>query len=175
MKKLIIIILTVSFLLVISACSSTPLDNHQDTDHELSLSTSMTATLPEQSKEEEPMKQTQFYIISGKTTFTANFADNSSADAFRDLLSEGDLTIQMSDYGSFEKVGSIGKSLPRKDTQISTTTGDIMLYQGNQIVIFYGDNNWSYSRLGRIEGVTAEELLSGLGSSDCTVTFSLAK
>ena len=121
------------------------------------------------------MQQAQFYITANSVTFTANFADGGSADAFRDLLREGDLTIHMSDYGSFEKVGSIGTSLPRQDTQISTTTGDVMLYQGDQIVIFYGTNSWSYSRLGKVDGATAEALLSAFGSGDVIVTFSLAK
>lgn len=129
----------------------------------------------EQSKEEEPMKEAQFYITAKSTTFRANFADNGSADAFRELLREGDLTINMSDYGNFEKVGSIGTSLPRKDKQISTTTGDVVLYQGNQIVIFYGTNSWSYSRLGKIEGATSKSLLSAFGNGDATITFSLAR
>ena len=119
------------------------------------------------------MKEAQFYITAQSTTFTANFADNDSADAFRDLLREGDLTINMSDYGSFEKVGSIGTSLPSNDTQISTTTGDVVLYQGNQIVIFYGTNSWSYSRLGKVEDATTEALLSAFGSGDVAITFSL--
>lgn len=130
---------------------------------------------PEESKEEEPMKQAQFYIIAGETTFTADFADNSSADAFRELLAQGSLTIDMSDYGSFEKVGSIGQSLPREDTQISTTTGDVILYQGNQIVIFYGTNSWSYSRLGKIQNAAEDDLLTAFGSGDVAITFSLTK
>lgn len=130
---------------------------------------------PEESKEEEPMKQAQFYIIAGETTFTADFADNSSADAFRELLAQGSLTIDMSDYGSFEKVGSIGQSLPREDTQISTTTGDVILYQGNQIVIFYGTNSWSYSRLGKIQNAAEDDLLTAFGSGHVAITFSLTK
>lgn len=126
-------------------------------------------------KEEEPMKQAQFYIIAGETTFTADFADNSSADAFRELLTQGDLTINMNDYGSFEKVGSIGQSLPREDTQISTTIGDVILYQGNQIVIFYGTNSWSYSRLGKIQNAAKDDLLTAFGSGNVTITFSLTK
>lgn len=119
------------------------------------------------------MKQAQFFITAQGITFTADFAESDSADALRELLGDGDLTISMSDYGSFEKVGSIGKSLSRKDTQISTTAGDIMLYQGNQIVIFYGENSWSYSRLGRIEDVSADDLLSAFGKGDIDITFSL--
>lgn len=121
------------------------------------------------------MKQAQFYITANRTTFPANFADSASADAFRALLQEGDLTIPMRDYGSFEKVGSIGTSLPRNDTQISTVTGDVMLYQGDQIVVFYGTNSWRYSRLGKIEDATAEELLSAFGNGDVAITFSLTK
>lgn len=130
---------------------------------------------PEEPKEEEPMKQAQFYIIADETTFTADFADNSSADAFRELLAQGSLTIDMSDYGSFEKVGSIGQNLPREDTQISTTTGDVILYQGNQIVVFYGTNSWSYSRLGKIQNAAEDDLLTAFGSGDVTITFSLTK
>ncbi len=130
---------------------------------------------PEDPKEEEPLKQAQFYIIAGETAFTAHFADSSSADAFRELLSQGNLTINISDYGGFEKVGSLGQSLPREDTQISTTTGDVILYQGNQIVIFYGTNSWSYSRLGKIQNATKDDLLTAFGSGNVTITFSLTK
>ncbi|MCQ4023238.1 MULTISPECIES: cyclophilin-like fold protein [unclassified Ruminococcus] len=190
MKKSIIILLGLLFLLIMSACSSK--QSAEQTDHQTSFSMSEDKTNsqaeqtkqteissqpdeepPKQSKEEEPMEQAQFYITANGTTLTAKFADNGSADALRDLLREGDLTINMSDYGGFEKVGSIGTSLPCKDTHISTTTGDVVLYQGNQIVIFYGTNSWSYSRLGKVEGATAEALLSAFGSDDAVVTFSL--
>jgi len=192
MKRIITVFLGVLLLLTMSACSESRYDTtvpsseagSGDTSskevtaesHENTEPSSMAVTeQSEQSKEEEPMKQTQFYITVAETTFTVNFADEVAADSFRDLLGKGDLTINMSDYGGFEKVGSIGQSLARKDTQISTTTGDVMLYQGNQVVIFYGNNSWSYSRLGKIEDATAEKLLSAFGSGDVTVTFSLTK
>ncbi len=168
MKNVIAILLGISLLLALCACAP-----RQQADSSPPFSPTMEIT--ESTKEEEPMKEAQFYITANSTTFTANFADNGSADAFRDLLRDGDLTIHMSDYGSFEKVGSIGTPLPRKDAQISTTTGDVMLYQGDQIVIFYGTNSWSYSRLGKIEDTAAEALLSAFGSGDVTVAFSLAK
>lgn len=202
MKKSIAMLLGVSLLLIMSACSSEQ-PVKQKTDHQTSFSitaetqdsttakTEMTTDsitskkeettsepaeeLTKQQKEEEPVDQEQFYITAKSMTFTASFADNASADAFRDLLREGDLTINMSDYGGFEKVGSIGASLPRKDTQISATIGDVMLYQGSQIVIFYGTNSWSYSRLGKVEGAAAEDLLSAFGSGDTAITFSLKK
>lgn len=81
----------------------------------------------------------------------------------------------MSNYGGFEKVGSLGTNLPTNDTQITTIVGDIMLYQGNSIVIFYGSNSWSYTRLGKIESATKESLLEVLGTEEVTITLSLAK
>ncbi len=119
------------------------------------------------------MEKKQFYIKSGDTSFTASFADNSSADAFKELLEDGDLTIDLRDYGSFEKVGSLGHTLPQNDMQITTEAGDIILYQGNQITIYYDTNSWSFTRLGKIEDVTKEDLLSVFGKGNVRVTFSL--
>lgn len=121
-----------------------------------------------ENKEENIMK-----ITAGDTVFTAELADNSSAEALKTLLSEGPLTIEMSDYASMEKVGPIGQDLPRNDEQISTDAGDIILYQGNYLVIYYGTNSWNFTRIGKINGVTKQELLDAFGDGDVTVTFSL--
>ncbi len=110
----------------------------------------------------------------GETVFTATLAENSSAEALRDLLAQGPLTIEMSDYGNFEKVGSLGTSLPRNDEEITTEPGDLILYQGNSFVIYYDTNTWNFTRLGKIQDVTQEELREVLGSGDVTVTLSLA-
>lgn len=112
-------------------------------------------------------------ITAGDTTFTATLADNSSVEALKELLAEGPLTIDMRDYANMEKVGPIGTDLPRNDEQISTGAGDIILYQGNSLVIYYDTNSWNFTRIGKIEGVTGEELLNAFGEGDVTVTFSL--
>ena len=78
---------------------------------------------------------------------------------------------KMSMYGGFEQVGSLGQSLPRNDVQTTTSAGDIVLYSGNQIVVFYGSNSWAYTRLGRISDKTAEELTALLGNGDVTITI----
>lgn len=98
---------------------------------------------------------------------------NSSAEALRELLKEGSLAIDMNDYAGMEKVGSIGTSLPRNDEQIETGAGDIILYQGNSLVIYYDTNSWNFTRIGKIDGVSQAELLDALGDGDVTVTFSL--
>lgn len=103
--------------------------------------------------------------------FTATLADNAAVDALADWVEEGPVTLELSDYAGFEKVGSLGRSLPASDSQTTTHAGDIVLYQGDQIVLFYGSNSWSYTRLGRIDDLTGWE--DALGGGDVTVTLSL--
>ena len=105
--------------------------------------------------------------------FTATLEENSSAQALKDMLRQGPLTIDMRDYANMEKVGEIGADLPTNDEQISTVPGDIILYQGNSLVIYYDTNDWNFTRLGKIENVTGEELKEALGDGDVTVTFTL--
>ena len=114
------------------------------------------------------------YARAGSTVFPITLADNSSAEAFAALLAEGPLTVELHDYGSFEKVGPLGVDLPRNDEQITTSPGDVILYQGNQITIYYDVNSWSFTRLGRIENATKDALLDALGAGNVSVTFSLS-
>ena len=105
--------------------------------------------------------------------FTATLADNAAVDALADWVEEGPVTLELSDYAGFEKVGPLGRSLPASDSQTTTQAGDIVLYQSNQIVLFYGSNSWSYTQLGSIDDLTGWE--DALGSGDVTVTLSLAE
>lgn len=107
----------------------------------------------------------------GGSTFTATLEENTAVDALVEMMEQEPVTIQMSDYSGFEKVGPLGTSLPASNQQTTTQAGDIVLYQGNQIVMFYGSNSWSYTRLGHIDDLTGWE--EALGSGDVTVTFSL--
>ncbi len=102
-----------------------------------------------------------------------SLANNSSADALLKLLENGKITINMQDYGNFEKVGNLPKALPTNDEQINTSAGDVILYQGNKITIYYDNNSWTLTRLGKINGATKEQLLKVLGSGDVTVELSL--
>ncbi len=122
----------------------------------------------------EIIRQTCVLVIelNGKI-FYANLEDNSSAEALKEKLNSGAITVDMHDYGSFEKVGALPWELPRNDTQITTKPGDVILYQGNQITIYYDENSWSFTRLARIDSTTKEELLAALGDGDVSVKFSL--
>lgn len=119
--------------------------------------------------EEDMVKKMTLQI--GNNSFTATLENNPAVDAFVEMMNDSPIIIQMNDYSGFEKVGSLGSNLPVDDKQITTHAGDIVLYKGNQIVIFYGSNSWSYTRLGKIDDLSGWE--DALGSGDMTVTFSL--
>ena len=114
----------------------------------------------------------QIIISANGQELTATLAQNSSAEALRELLQEGPLTISMRDYGSMEKVGDIGTSLPTNDEQITTEAGDLILYMGSAFVIYYAPNSWNFTRLGKIDNITAKELKDFLGNGNVEITIS---
>ena len=124
--------------------------------------------LDESKEEEEPMMQMKI----NDTPVTVAWEDNESVSALKELAAN-DLTIQMSMYGGFEQVGSIGQRLPSSDVQTSTSSGDIVLYSSNQLVVFYGSNSWAYTRLGHITDKTPEEMRTLLSNGDVTITLSV--
>ena len=111
--------------------------------------------------------------IEGGKTFTATLVDNSSTQALKELLAKGDITVKMEDYANMEKVGSLGIRLPRNDKQTTTEPGDLILYQGHNLVIYYDTNSWSFTRLGKIDNASQAELKAALGKGDVRVTLSL--
>ena len=121
---------------------------------------------------EETTEEALQLLISGRE-MPVTWEDNPSVKALQNLVSEGELTIAMSMYGGFEQVGPIGKDLVRDDEQITTSAGDIVLYNNNQIVVFYGSNTWAYTRLGHID-LSAEEMTELLGKEDIILTLKMA-
>ena len=115
--------------------------------------------------------ETMLEVKIGDTGVNVNWEDNESVEALKELCQDGPLAIQMSMYGGFEQVGSIGQNLPRNDSQTTTQAGDIVLYSGNQIVVFYGSNSWAYTRLGHITDKSAQEMAELLGNGDVTITI----
>ena len=99
--------------------------------------------------------------------------DNESTKSLVERLKNGDISVKANEYGGFEKVGDLGFSLPRNDTSITTSAGDIVLYQGNQISLFYNSNSWSYTKLGKVQNVSSRELKNILGSGDVSLVLSL--
>ena len=115
------------------------------------------------------------YLTVNGHTLTAALEENSSAQALRELLADGPLTIDMSDYGGMEKVGPLGADLPRNDEQITAGPGDLILYQGNRLVLYYDRNDWSLTRLGKVNDVSEQELRDILGTGGVSVTLALAE
>ena len=106
-------------------------------------------------------------------TMSATLADNVATKALVENLANGPISITMNNYGGFEKVGALPWSLPSADTQITTNPGDIMLYNSNNIVIFYGQNSWAYTPLGVLETTDSSEISSFVGNGNKQVTISL--
>ena len=137
---------------------------------------SSSETLPANSSSSDTSKGTavmKLKIHVNDTTFTATLNDNSSAKALVELLQKGDLTLDMEDFSNFEKVADLPVTLPRNDTQINTDAGDIILYQGKSITIYYDKNSWDFTPLGKIDNVNKKRLKQILGDGNATVTFSV--
>lgn len=113
------------------------------------------------------------FVTAGSQTAELALADTVAATALFERLEEGDITYSADDYGGFEKVGELGFSLPSQDERITTAPGDVVLYQGDSIVIFYGSNSWAYTRIGSIN-LRGEELARFLaaGQGRVSITFS---
>lgn len=107
------------------------------------------------------------------TDINVNWEENEAVDALKAAVKDNPMTINMSMYGGFEQVGSLGMNLPRNDTRITTEPGDVILYSGNQIVLFYGSNTWSYTRLGKIKNMNEEQLRELLSKGNVTITISI--
>ena len=168
MKAVILTVLS-CFILSLSACEKYPdpvvPDPPQEEKNEgKDNSEEANTTMPETIK----------ITISGKT-LPVKIEDNEATKALVEALRTSSITYGAHDYGGFEKVGSLGLALPSSDTQITTQAGDVILYSGNQIVLFYGTNSWSYTRIGKMEYGTLDELKAFLkaGQGMITVTLSL--
>ena len=105
--------------------------------------------------------------------FDVKLENNSATQDLIKELKKGNITVNASEYGGFEKVGDLGFSLPTSDENIGTSPGDIVLYQGDKISLFYGSHSWSYTKLGKLDNADSNKLKEVLGSGDVTLEFIL--
>ena len=190
MKKMLFILLVVGIVVSATACGKTQTEAEPATQ---STTIAATATAPvtteatqeetsqteqphtvEMQMEEQPQEEQNMTLqmTIGSTPVSVSWEDNEAVQALKELCDGQPLTIQMSMYGGFEQVGSIGTNLPANDVQTTTSAGNIVLYSGNQMVVFYGSNSWAYTRLGHITDKTNEELTQLLSNGNVTVTLS---
>ncbi len=135
--------------------------------------TEIPSTESTQENTEQEATEMKLKIQIGDTIFTATLAENSSVDALKELITDGPLTLHMSDYANMEKGADLGVTLPQNNERMNTQAGDIILYQGRTFVIYYDTNSWSLTPIGKIDNVDAESLKAALGDGDVTVTLSL--
>ena len=116
-------------------------------------------------------EETMLYIQIGDATLTAVLEDNPSAQALAELLEDGPVTLEAENYGGFEKTAVLPEALPQNDARITAGPGDVMLYQGDTVVLFYGSNTWSYTKLAHI--TKTEGLEAALSGGETAFTLSL--
>ena len=168
MKKIIKIILVSLVILLLSACSQQDKETTPD-----SGAAPETETPPETTTDMETQSEKSLIMTIAGTEVAVQWENNESVDALKKYVKDQPLSVEMSMYGGFEQVGELGTELPRDDVQITTDAGDIVLYSGDNIVVFYGSNSWAYTRLGHITDLSEEELAELLGDHDVTITLEM--
>lgn len=192
MKKFLLLFLSLTLAVGLAACSvgkgqtddpptadnSNPVitesENTEPTAPPITENTEPTAP-PETENTENTENKTEMKMTVkiGNAVFTATLEDNAATRELMEMMKQSPITINMSDYSGFEKVGSLGRNLTTENHQTTTSAGDIVLYNGNQIVMFYGSNSWSYTRIGKIDDLTGWK--EALGSGNITAEFSIAE
>ena len=168
-KLLVLVALTASLFL--SACSGGVETSAATNTMATTTTTTEETTTSEETESESSAEEKIMVLKISGTEVPFTWEDNASVKELKGLVSNG-LTISMSMYGGFEQVGSIGQSITSSDTQTTTSPGDIVLYSGSQVVIFYGSNSWSYTRLGKIE-LPEDQIKELLSKVDVTITLEL--
>ena len=166
MKKVSLLVVLVITAIAITACGCQSESTNNATSNAVNDNTTQEVSVSDNGQASEDMKMS----INGNMVNVA-WEQNESVEALKQLTAEKPLTINMSMYGGFEQVGSIGQNLPKNDVQTTTSAGYIVLYSGNQIVVFYGSNSWAYTRLGKITDKSASQMKDLLGNGDVTITF----
>lgn len=170
-------VLAVLLALALAGCGAVP-SSPQSMEQAPTAEPFVTASGPESTSQETggssavpQEEETLLYIQIGDVTLTAVLEDNPSAEALAELLEDGPVTLEAENYGGFEKVGALPQALPQNDARVTAEPGDVMLYQGDSVVLFYGSNTWSYTKLARITGT--EELKEALSGGETSFTLSL--
>ena len=175
-QRMIRMALVLGLVFSLSACGSARASSGPQTGPGAQTAETAAETISEQKPDNtvaEEEQKTMLQMKIGETKVSVSWEDNDSVAALKELCKDAPLTIQMSMYGGFEQVGSIGTRLPSNDAQTTTSAGDIVLYSSNQVVVFYGSNSWAYTRLGHITDQDAAGMASLLSNGNVTITISM--
>ena len=186
-KRITVLLIVTAIMLTAFGCSNQDAEETKDTsenrqteepdtlNQDEDLTDNENENVPEEVTENESEKEQENNMVLkiNDEEVLVEWEDNESVEALKKICSEEALTIQLSMYGGNEQVGSIGQSLPRNDINITTDAGDIVLYSGNQIVLFYGSNSWAYTRLGHIMDKSASDMAKLLSNGDVSITIQI--
>uniref|UniRef100_UPI0040573D2D cyclophilin-like fold protein n=1 Tax=Acetatifactor sp. TaxID=1872090 RepID=UPI0040573D2D len=172
MKKIQIILLTMVIMFILVACkeqhTNTESTNEQRkenvTDSAIAESESIVETIEKEMAE--------MVLMVNDVIIPVTWEDNDTVAEMKEQLKEGDIVVQMSMYSDNEQVGSLERYYTRNDKQITTKSGDIVLYSGDKIVVFYGSNTWDYTRLGKIN-LSDAEVSDMLGNGDVVLSITI--
>lgn len=165
MKKRVLLSLFLSMGVLLTACSG------QVSDANTAAEPPKTAPESEKTAEgEETTEQPETLVLSiNGTVLDVQWEENETVSELIAYVQNENIMVNTTRYGGFEQVGSLPRSFSRNDAQMITGPGDIVLYSGNQLVLFFGSNSWSYTKLGHIKGMSAEELSELLGADSAIV------
>ena len=174
-KPFLIVTVILGIVWMLSACSEKASTKTSDNIIDMQVDHQTTKQDENEIEPEEAGGQTEMKmnVQIGDYNFTATLENNAAVEELLNMMKEDPVTIQMDDYSGFEKVGPLGRSLTTSNSQTTTSAGDIVLYNGNNIVMFYGSNSWSYTRIGKIDDLSDWE--KALGSGSITAVFTLAE
>ncbi len=185
MKKILLALVSLLLIFYVTACGAA--DAPQDSgeaDGNFASEDGGKSSSPAQSDDgselatdektdETEMETMKTNVTIGGASFTATLEDNEAVHELIKMMEKAPVSVEMSDYSGFEKVGALGRSLPTDDRRTTTGAGDIVLYNGSNIVMFYGSNTWSYTMIGHIDDLTGWE--DALGGGSITAVFTLSK
>ena len=195
MKKLVALVVVLLLSITLTACGNVQNKAESTVQPETSSNTNsdgssvLEFTIPsgeESTDEQKPQTSTKdngaseeteeqaLKMTIGSTPISVKWEDNESVNVLKELCRDQPVIISMSMYGGFEQVGAIGTDLPHNDVQTTTSSGDIVLYSGNQLVVFYGSNSWAYTRLGHITDKNPKEMTELLSGGNVTITLSIS-
>lgn len=143
MKRTVLLILSLCMILVISGCNSSDDRVNQTNDSEKSLRVSSES-------ESKMIEDVNIKLYLNDKEVEVIWENNAAIEEIFKDVKNNDLIVEMSMYGGFEQVGDLGKRYTQNDKQITTKSGDIVIYGGDKIVVFYGSNTWEYTKLGKI-------------------------
>ncbi|MCJ7855666.1 cyclophilin-like fold protein [Lachnospiraceae bacterium NSJ-143] len=173
--SLIIMILTTIGCVSESQIPESIFDTNQFTEESIVSLHEGSNTYSNRAVEKNISQENELTLSVNGTPLAVKWEDNESVFALFQLVEQEQLSINMEQYGNFEQVGNLSKSVTSNDEQMTAEPGDIVLYSGNSLVIFYGSNTWAYTKLGHIEGLTEKELESMLNENRIAVTLHSTK